>query len=149
MTYIYNRTLEYVKSDELIVENGLQTAIRFLLHFIADIHQPLHATSRVNSNYPDGDKGGNEFDLPSHYGADSLHAVWDKVVYEFKYYPTLPFTDETWAEIGDYANEFTTKFPMDESLIVDEMDPLVWAQESWQITKDFVYVGITENEELP
>jgi len=63
---------------------------------IGDIHQPLHSTARVNEDYPRGDMGANALHLPNHYGAKNLHSVWDKVLYEFKYYPKLPFTEEAW-----------------------------------------------------
>jgi len=33
--------------------------------------------------------------------------------------------------------------------VLDEMDPLVWAQEANDIATSFVYEGITEDEELP
>jgi hypothetical protein len=39
--------------------------------------------SRVDNNYPAGDRGGNDFPLPTHYSAKELHAVWDSVIYEF------------------------------------------------------------------
>lgn len=84
-TYIYDQVIGHTNSTE----EGLSSAMRFLLHLVGDIHQPLHSTARVNEDYPRGDKGGNAFPLPSHYGAKNLHAVWDKVLYEFKYYPKL------------------------------------------------------------
>ena len=40
-------------------EEKLSYALRLLIHFIGDIHQPLHAISRVDSRYPKGDAGGN------------------------------------------------------------------------------------------
>ena len=61
--------------------DGLSTALRFLLHYAGDIHQPLHATSRVNNDYPEGDRGGNSVPLPSVQGAKNLHSVWDSVLY--------------------------------------------------------------------
>ena len=57
--------------------------LRLLIHYIGDIHQPLHCSSRVDKNYPKGDKGGNMFTLPYHYGASDLHAVWDSLIYEY------------------------------------------------------------------
>jgi len=68
-------------------EEGASTAMRLLIHYVGDIHQPLHATSRVNHEYPEGDKGGNAFPLPAKDGANELHAVWDSVIYEFTGYP--------------------------------------------------------------
>jgi len=32
--------------------DGISTALRLLLHYAGDIHQPLHATSRVDNTYP-------------------------------------------------------------------------------------------------
>ena len=40
-------------------EERLSYALRLLIHYIGDIHQPLHAISRVDSKYPKGDAGGN------------------------------------------------------------------------------------------
>lgn len=62
-------------------EDGLSTAVRFLIHYTGDIHQPLHATSRVDHKFPKGDRGGNSVSLPSVSGAKNLHSVWDSVVY--------------------------------------------------------------------
>lgn len=55
--------------------------MRLLMHYTGDIHQPLHATARVNHEYPAGDRGGNSFPVPSIDGAKNLHSVWDSVVY--------------------------------------------------------------------
>ncbi len=68
-------------------DNPVETrrdAIRFLVHFVADIHQPLHCAFR------DGDRGGNLLPLHSFSGAWvsldrdrarerelNLHKVWD------------------------------------------------------------------------
>lgn len=62
---------------------GQSYALRLLIHYLGDIHQPLHCLSRIDSNYPAGDVGGNDFPLPNHYEAKNLHSVWDAVVYEF------------------------------------------------------------------
>ena len=61
--------------------DSLSTALRLLMHYTGDVHQPLHATARVDHEYPAGDRGGNSFPLPSKDGAKNLHAVWDAVVY--------------------------------------------------------------------
>ena len=58
-------------------------SVRLLIHYLGDIHQPLHSLSRVDPDYPAGDRGGNDFPLPNHYSAAELHAVWDSVIYEF------------------------------------------------------------------
>jgi hypothetical protein len=57
--------------------------LRLLIHYIGDIHQPLHATSRFTSKYPEGDRGGNSFALTSSDGVTQLHALWDSVLHEY------------------------------------------------------------------
>src|SRR5438270_13657961 len=36
-------------------------ALRFLIHYVGDIHQPLHCATRVTQAMPEGDRGGNDF----------------------------------------------------------------------------------------
>lgn len=64
-----------------------QDALRFLVHFVADLHQPLHCAYRY------GDMGGNMIPVNSfsgrHYSfgpdtpmdyAPSIHSVWDEAM---------------------------------------------------------------------
>ena len=50
-------------------------ALKYLVHFVADIHQPLHA------GYQD-DRGGNTVQLRFLMRASNLHALWDKGLIE-------------------------------------------------------------------
>lgn len=45
-------------------------ALKYLVHFVADVHQPLHA------GYLD-DKGGNTYQLQAFMRGSNLHALWD------------------------------------------------------------------------
>jgi len=128
-------------------EQGLSTAMRLLIHYSGDVHQPLHATSRVDHEHPEGDRGGNIFPLPSKEGAKNLHAVWDSVIYEFTGYGNLPFTAETWATNGKDAQTLMDKYTIgDEG---KELDPVKWADDSFKISHDFVYAHIKEGDALP
>ncbi len=53
-------------------------ALRILLHLTADLHQPLHAATRLTSRYPHGDAGGNKVRLPKNDVSRNLHAYWDR-----------------------------------------------------------------------
>jgi len=79
--------------------------MRFLIHYVGDVHQPLHAETMVDKTFPKGDLGGNFFSLPVHFYTKNLHAVWDKVLYEpyFKYAVHLPMSDSDWAKNGEMA----------------------------------------------
>lgn len=46
------------------------TALKYVVHFIGDIHQPLHA------GFGD-DRGGNSYQLQAFMRGSNLHAVWD------------------------------------------------------------------------
>ena len=45
-------------------------ALKFVVHFVGDVHQPLHAGHRP-------DKGGNDFQINLRGEGTNLHAVWD------------------------------------------------------------------------
>ena len=45
-------------------------ALKFVVHFIGDVHQPLHASDN-------GDRGGNEIRVKFLGRRTNLHAVWD------------------------------------------------------------------------
>ena len=89
--YIYNRL--YAGNDAV----ARSYALRLFIHFMGDIHQPFHTEARFTDTYPDGDKGANAFELPYHYEADELHAVWDKGVYTLRGNIARPFTSETYS----------------------------------------------------
>ena len=52
----------------------------WILHIVGDVHQPLHDVSRITSDKPDGDRGGNDVKLclvsTASCGA-KLHSFWD------------------------------------------------------------------------
>lgn len=54
-----------------------QLALRMLIHIIGDLHQPLHAVTRVSSEFPKGDLGGNLFPLGPNPVGNNLHKYWD------------------------------------------------------------------------
>jgi hypothetical protein len=46
------------------------TALKYVVHFVGDVHQPLHA------GYGD-DRGGNSYQLQAFMRGSNLHALWD------------------------------------------------------------------------
>lgn len=50
-------------------------ALKFIIHFVGDIHQPLH--SATNNSRSDGDRGGNSVNTRLLTHTMKLHAVWD------------------------------------------------------------------------
>ena len=129
------------------IDDSMSTALRLLIHYCGDVHQPLHASTRVDKAYPSGDRGGNDFPLPN--SLKELHAVWDSVMFEFSGYPKLPFNDADWDQNGKDAKRIMASYPKSSIKDVDSLDDTLWANESYEITKNFVYTGIEENKPLP
>jgi hypothetical protein len=73
-----------VQRSEKILRNRKSSArakgiaLRILMHAVGDLHQPLHAATRVSWKYPEGDKGGNLVVLHKNTVARNLHAYWDR-----------------------------------------------------------------------
>lgn len=140
MSHVWNEGTE---------KDALSTAMRFLIHYTGDVHQPLHATARVDDEFPAGDRGGNSFTLASFDGAKNLHAVWDSVVYADTGRPTLPMPDSDWNNLGIKAAQLVEAHPLDDVTDLKSLDPAVWAKDSFEKSENFVYSDITENAKLP
>ena len=83
--------LKVIKENFSDVQDQKAFALRLVIHYIGDIHQPLHVVAEVDSNHPRGDKGGNDEKVPdtSGDGVDNLHAIWDSVIYDYPGYVKL------------------------------------------------------------
>ena len=46
-------------------------ALKYLVHFVGDMHQPLHCADNT-------DRGGNDVEVFFHRRRSNLHAVWDE-----------------------------------------------------------------------
>jgi hypothetical protein len=51
-----------------------------MLHLVGDLHQSLHASSRVRPAHPEGDKGGGSFRLGGEERFGNLHVCWDGIL---------------------------------------------------------------------
>lgn len=88
-------------------------ALRFLVHFVADVHQPLHAGYRR-------DGGGNGRQLRLQGRGTNLHALWDT--------PVLQARGESWRRQA--ARLARTSLPAVHGTAAG------WAEESCRITRD-------------
>mmetsp|Transcript_12463 Transcript_12463/g.12526 ORF Transcript_12463/g.12526 Transcript_12463/m.12526 type:complete len:183 (-) Transcript_12463:281-829(-) len=70
-------TLRNVNPNNAPLEASLQ--LRYLIHWLGDLHEPLHAIQRFTVAQPNGDAGGNFFKI--YYDGNSevnnLHKLWD------------------------------------------------------------------------
>jgi len=84
-------------------------ALRFLVHFVADLHQPLHVGLEE-------DRGGNSIELEFRGETTNLHRYWDTHAIE-----------GADLSLRDYLAGLET-LPVPAA--AGELDPLVWASES-------------------
>jgi len=75
--------IAYLKSGEGDRSQRAE-ALKFLVHFIGDLHQPLHCGDRK-------DRGGNDTPVVFFDRATNLHSIWDTAIVErlFEHEPQL------------------------------------------------------------
>ena len=100
-------------------------ALKFLVHFVGDLHQPLHAIDNH-------DRGGNDVKVAALRGEEgrdtNLHAVWDTGL--------INLSTET--EIARAERLLAQLVQQSPSLPVS-LDPVQWAEESHEIGLRVVY----------
>lgn len=104
-------------------------ALRVMMHVLGDLHQPLHAATRVSRAYPEGDKGGNLTQLPPNPVAENLHRYWDQGAGVLG-----PMSTK---EVRRYANLLEARWPCVQEKDLDDFK--AWAEASHQIAKREVY----------
>jgi S1/P1 Nuclease len=90
-------------------------ALKFLIHFVGDAHQPMHISREI-------DRGGNTIQLQFDGKGTNLHALWD-----FKLLDHQALTDE------QIAAQVDKLAPPDISRL-QNAGPLDWMYESYQLS---------------
>jgi len=127
---------------------GKSISMRNLVHFMGDIHQPLHTTGRFSAEHPDGDLGGNLFRIP-HW--ENLHAAWDHLFDQGPSEINSPLSEETNTQLDQFVKIISNLHPFEsvKAQIEKNKTPESWTQEGYAFVSTFVYDGITDNEALP
>ena len=154
------RATNYLKSTKVDTHGKSKSifmkslTMRNLIHFVGDIHQPLHTTSRYTPERTRGDKGGNLFAI-DHYENhkwNNLHFIWDHL---FDQGPKddvwSPVNGEEYTYITSYAQKVmeTHSYESLEQQINEHNTGLDWSQEGHDIVTSFVYKGLEEGKKLP
>ena len=128
-------------------DNAKAEALRFLIHFVGDVHQPLHCTTRVSKANPQGDRGGNLVSIKITANGKTkktnLHSFWDGGLANFP--PEGPnFSPPALAKVAAAAAKAVAANP-DSDPAINLSDPTAfqaWADESFALAKDVAYKGI-------
>lgn len=129
-------------------KNAQAQALRFVIHFVGDIHQPLHCATRVDSAHPEGDRGGNlvSIMIPGTGGAlrkSNLHSYWDGGIGAFPK-TGANFAPPPLSQIPAAAAKAMAGNPATNPKVKlnDPFNFAAWADESFALAKSTAYKGM-------
>jgi hypothetical protein len=121
-------------------------ALRLIIHFVGDIHQPLHCATQVSNPFPEGDRGGNFFLIRVGGKTINLHSYWDGGIGAFpkggpppQYLPpplNLIPPAVAAAKAGNPASDPHLK-------LNDPFNFKAWSEESFALAKSTAYDGLS------
>jgi len=116
-----------ILKDRRASEKDRAQALVFLIHFVGDLHQPLHAGEKH-------DKGGN--DLAAAYGSYAprrfnLHSIWDGTLAE---------------RAITSGPSLVRRYPAAERRRIAAGTVADWSRESWQVAHDVVYASALKGD---
>lgn len=146
---VYNRDKAFAmisKNIKLLISEDTTPSekafsLKFVIHLIGDMHQPMHSISRVSSKYKWGDMGGNFFKI-NHPEYKNLHSLWDSGLMTL---PRVerPFTTESKQFLDSLTDNIVALYPrssFSHEYLNAKYD--VWQEENIEIVKNNVYPNI-------
>ena len=129
-------TAQITRAHRILADESLPAAVRlealaFMVHFVGDVHMPLHSGDK-------DDKGGN--DREADYGIKpglNLHSIWDGPLAE--------------RAISDPSDPVVRRYTPAERAELAGGKPDDWGRESWEIARSFVYptAFVTTPDQMP
>lgn len=124
------------------IQSNQAVSLRYLLHFVGDIQQPLHSSTAVSAAHTGGDAGGNTFALVGTWS--NLHSLWDAGGGFLTDSISRPLTAASQNTLNAKAAQIEADYPYNYSTNLGTIPvPLTWAQEGFNLAKTNLYVGIT------
>jgi hypothetical protein len=111
-TDLVNRSLSRRKRAE---------ALKFIVHFVGDLHQPLHCSDN-------NDKGGNDVKVTFLGHNTNLHRVWDSEI-----------ISEAHLSTADYADQLDAWLDSEETTELEKGTTEDWALAAHKLAKDNAY----------
>ena len=111
----------HVLRDKTASREDRIEALKFVVHFVGDVHQPLHLGNAR-------DRGGNDIKVTFFENNTNLHSLWDSGM--------IRRTKKGWTE---YATELAAKITPQERVLYGTLDPVVWATESQTLAHSNAY----------
>jgi hypothetical protein len=117
-----------VLQDKASTRQQQANALKFIIHFVGDLHQPMHV-SRAE------DKGGNDIQLQYEGQGTNLHSLWDG-----KLIATSGQSDADMAKAYDVL-------PANQMIALQKEERMQWLWESYQISSK-LYGEIEQNNKI-
>jgi len=128
-----------VLKDKKAKKEDRLTALKYVVHFVGDLHMPLHAIAR------DNDKGGNlcKVFMPGKPEETNLHKVWD---IDF----VIANTGKALAAVYGEKNlkALADKLTADERKKIEAGEFADWALESHTAAREHAYAGVKSGDTL-
>ena len=134
-----------ILSDPSQPASARREALKFLVHFVGDLHQPLHGADNAGDHEGGavrvsyfGDAGSAQYPL-------DLHWVWDTKILERQLHVKELGASEPNLEVKRAAAIAANDIDHAQLKGLDaasNADPAVWAMESHDAAKAFVYPGV-------
>ncbi len=102
--YTQIQAMEKQLGDQSLSLEQRQIALKFLIHLVGDLHQPLHVGREE-------DQGGNKIQVTWFDKPTNLHSVWDNALVDFQQYSYTEY-----ASILDIASKEQTEAWQESSL---------------------------------
>ena len=113
-----------VLADRKLAQPIRAEALRFLVHFVADLHQPLHAADNH-------DRGGNDVRVVLGRKKTNLHSVWDVSV-----------VGGLGDNPGDIAGKLEQQISPEDQLQWSMGSVSAWASQSFEVAKSRIYTQL-------
>jgi len=142
VTAINQYTATLLNQNAALTDRAI--ALRYVLHYVGDIEQPLHASNGISTNHPPpgGDAGGNDFTI--HGTWSELHALWDAGGgYLNDSGVSRPMSASGYTIISNKSADVESTYPYTPSVGAIP-DPITWATDSYYYAETVAYANITE-----
>lgn len=103
--------------------------LKILIHVTGDIHQPLHAATKVSKRLPEGDLGGNLYLFSASPVGKNLHQYWDNGAGILHH--------NSWNELKMQAIQIERKWPCKAETA--QSKPEYWLNQSHQLAINQAY----------
>ncbi len=134
-------TLRNTKTSDVDIFLGKSFMLRYIVHLIGDIHQPLHNASIVSQQFPKGDMGGNLFKIKCP-GAEDLHTFWDMCLKQYQEIRD-PLTEDHYKYLSDTTDSIMTEFTREKLKdLLAKKSIADWTADAKELSVNYAYKDI-------